>query len=193
MWWRSLLAVSIIMIVTGLAFSLWEKRGYNTSPAADASQSNFIKLSDVSAGGGNPVVLAKPDAPTHEEISSYDVNEGKRLYHWFNCHTCHANGGGDIGPALMDEKWLYGSEPRNIFATILEGRPNGMPSFRGKIPDAQVWQIVAYVRSMSGHVPLYARPSRNDDIQAKKPESMVKKQDVHDVGSPSPDRRSNIR
>ena len=25
-----------------------------------------------------------------------------------------------------------------------------MPSFRGRIPDAQVWQLVAYVRSMSG-------------------------------------------
>jgi mono/diheme cytochrome c family protein len=27
----------------------------------------------------------------------------------------------------MDDKWLYGSEPENIVASILEGRPNGMP------------------------------------------------------------------
>ena len=30
------------------------------------------------------------------------------------------------------------------------GPPNGMPAFGGRIPDEQVWQIVAYVRSMSG-------------------------------------------
>ena len=55
-----------------------------------------------------------------------------------------------MGPPLMDDEWIYGSEPQNIYATIVEGRPNGMPSFRGKIPDQQVWELVAYVRSMSG-------------------------------------------
>ena len=72
----------------------------------------------------------------------------------------------------MDDRWIYGSRPENIFATILEGRPNGMPSFRGRIPDFQVWQIVAYVRSMSGLVPMDAAPGRNDAMQAKEPEAM---------------------
>ena len=63
--------------------------------------------------------------------------EGQRLYRWYNCAGCHANGGGGMGPPLMDDKWIYGSEPENIVATILEGRPNGMPSFRGKVPDDQ--------------------------------------------------------
>jgi len=45
----------------------------------------------------------------------------------------------------MDDEWIYGFEPVNIFATIVEGRPNGMPSFRNRIPDYQVWQLVAYV------------------------------------------------
>ena len=62
-----------------------------------------------------------------------------------------------MGPPLMDDEWIYGSEPENIFATIVEGRPNGMPSFRGRIPDYQVWQLVAYVRSMSGLCPSMSR------------------------------------
>lgn len=78
------------------------------------------------------------------------ISEGKRLYHSFNCVGCHAAGGGAIGPALMDEKWIYGSEAANIHAAILDGRPNGMPSFRGKIEDDDAWKIAAYVRSMSG-------------------------------------------
>jgi cytochrome c oxidase cbb3-type subunit 3 len=76
----------------------------------------------------------------------------------------------------MDAKWAYGSEPDQVFATIVEGRPNGMPSFRGKIPDYQVWQLVAYVRSLSGQVPRDAAPGRDDDLNAKKPEQATEPQ-----------------
>ena len=31
----------------------------------------------------------------------------------------------------MDDKWIYGYEPEQIFATISQGRPNGMPAFGG--------------------------------------------------------------
>jgi cytochrome c oxidase cbb3-type subunit 3 len=31
----------------------------------------------------------------------------------------------------MDDQWVYGDAPQNLFATIVQGRPNGMPSFGG--------------------------------------------------------------
>ena len=80
-----------------------------------------------------------------------------------NCTGCHAHGGGAIGPPLMDDNWIYGSQPDQIFATIVEGRPNGMPSFRGKLPDYEIWQLAAYVRSLSGQTPKHAAPGRDDD------------------------------
>ena len=46
-----------------------------------------------------------------------------------------------------------------------------MPSFRGKIPDYQIWQIAAYVRSMSGLVPKDVAPNRDDHMSGKPPES----------------------
>ena len=104
------------------------------------------------------------------EANAYAIAEGKRLYAQFNCVGCHANGGGGMGPPLMDDKWLYGSEPANIFATIVEGRPNGMPAFGGKLSHDQVWQLVAYVRSLSGLVRQDAASGRSDHMQAKKPE-----------------------
>jgi len=90
--------------------------------------------------------------------------EGQRLYNAYGCVGCHANGGGGMGPALMDDKWIYGSAPENIYATIIQGRPNGMPSFAGRIPSYQVWQIVTYVRSLSGLGPAGARSARSDDM-----------------------------
>jgi cytochrome c oxidase cbb3-type subunit III len=64
----------------------------------------------------------------------------------------------------MDEKWIYGSAPEQIYNTIAQGRPNGMPSFAGKIPTSQVWMLVAYVRSLSALNTTGARSSRSDHM-----------------------------
>jgi len=118
------------------------------------------------------------------EDNAYDVSEGKRLYEWFNCVGCHAHGGGNIGPPLMDDQWIYGSNPENIFAAIVEGRPNGMPAFRGKIPDAEIWQLVAYVRSLSGQVRKDVASGRDDDMNVKKPEQSTEEEQPEDTGVP---------
>src|SRR4051794_5870027 len=73
--------------------------------------------------------------------NAYALSEGKRLFQAFNCNGCHEHGGGGMGPALMDDKWLYGHEPGDIFTSIAEGRPDGMPAFKGKVPPYQIWQM----------------------------------------------------
>jgi cytochrome c oxidase cbb3-type subunit 3 len=108
-----------------------------------------------------------------DQTNAYAISEGKRLFDSYNCSGCHAHGGGAIGPALMDDRWIYGNEPANVFATIVEGRPNGMPSFRGKVPDFQVSQLVAYVRSMSALSGNTWSGARNDSMNVKRPESRV--------------------
>lgn len=82
------------------------------------------------------------------EGNSQALADGERYYNWYNCSGCHFNGGGGMGPPLMDDEWIYGREPQNIYATIMEGRPEGMPSFRGLLPEDAAWKVVAYVRSL---------------------------------------------
>jgi cytochrome c oxidase cbb3-type subunit III len=113
---------------------------------------------------------ALPTTKSDFENRAYDVNEGKRFFTAYNCVGCHANGGGSIGPALMDEKWVYGSDSVNVVASIIEGRPNGMPSFRNKVPDSQAWQLAAYVRSLSGQLRKDVSPGRNDNMMPHKSE-----------------------
>jgi cytochrome c oxidase cbb3-type subunit 3 len=103
--------------------------------------------------------------------NAYAANQGKRLYRWYNCSGCHSMGGGGIGPALMDGQWKYGGDPASIFTSIMQGRPEGMPSFGGHIPEDQVWQIVAYVRSMSGQLRQDVAPSRADTLYPGPPEN----------------------
>jgi cytochrome c oxidase cbb3-type subunit 3 len=114
------------------------------------------------------------------EDNAYAVAEGKRLYNAYNCVGCHAQGGGAIGPALMDDIWIYGSRPDQIYSTIVQGRPNGMPSFANRIPDYQVWELAAYVRSMSGQLPSDVAPSRSDQMPVAKAEQARKKEHPED-------------
>ncbi|HEY3851768.1 MAG TPA: c-type cytochrome [Steroidobacteraceae bacterium] len=77
------------------------------------------------------------------------VNTGKRLFSQYNCSGCHSNGGGGMAPDLMDDVWIYGSRLEQIHQTLVDGRPNGMPAWGGKVPDQQLWALAAYVRSLS--------------------------------------------
>jgi cytochrome c oxidase cbb3-type subunit 3 len=143
-----------------------EKR--EQAPASAAGNPPVPLLSDISPGKA----LEPRAAMNPYQGNAYGMNEGKRLYSWFNCVGCHAHGGGGMGPPLIDERWIYGSAAENIYSTILEGRPNGMPSFRGKIPDEQVWQLVAYVRSLGGLAPKDAAPGRSDEMHVARPENL---------------------
>lgn len=75
---------------------------------------------------------------------------GMRYFIAFNCVGCHAaNGGGGIGPALSNRFFKYGGEPADIFLSIVQGRPLGMPAWGGILPDSVIWDLVAYVRQIS--------------------------------------------
>jgi len=104
------------------------------------------------------------------EGNAYAVSQGQQLFEQYNCSGCHFHGGGGIGPALMDDEWTYGSSPASIYASIAEGRPNGMPSWGGRIPDYQIWQLVTYVRAVGGFEGRVIPGARSDEMQARKAE-----------------------
>src|SRR5215212_1841928 len=97
----------------------------NTTPAESGQRMSANQPGSPLTGGvKRPLRNTSP----YEE-NAYAVNQGKRLYRWYNCSGCHANGGGGIGPPLTDSEWRYGSDPASIYTTIMQGRPEGMPSF----------------------------------------------------------------
>jgi cytochrome c oxidase cbb3-type subunit 3 len=113
--------------------------------------------------GGSP---QPPPAINPYDANAYAISQGQTLYNWFNCAGCHApHGGGGMGPPLNDDAWIYGSQPQQIFDSILRGRPNGMPVWAGKIPQHQIWQLVVYVQSLAGNQPKPATPARSDSIE----------------------------
>ena len=165
-----------ILLATAVAFMASgcerEARRFDKAPLDPDPRAQADALSDLQVGQPGRGMRAVAAAGHYNEHNAYAVAQGKLFYRWFNCIGCHAQGGGAIGPALMDENWIYGKDPDSVFATIMEGRPNGMPSFRGRIPEEQAWQIVAYVRSMSGITDNDSAPNRSDTLLGAPPENL---------------------
>jgi cytochrome c oxidase cbb3-type subunit 3 len=94
------------------------------------------------------VVLRNPYAGNASAIAT-----GAKLFVAYNCMDCHgADGSGAMGPSLQDSRWHFGGTAGDIYQSIYEGRPDGMPAWGGRIADDQIWRLVAYVQTLSkGH------------------------------------------
>ena len=164
-----LLAISPLFSARAVAGCKREQRVFD--PGSSGAQiANGVALNEVHAGGPLP---SRSSANTKAVPMPLGRQASLQAY---NCVGCHDHGGGGIGPALMDAEWIYGSHPEQIYSTIVQGRPNGMPSFAGKIPDYQVWELVAYVRSMSGQLPADVAPSRSDEMPVRESGASQKKE-----------------
>lgn len=98
-------------------------------------------------GPATAALMSLPVNPYSQ--SQVAIMQGRRLFVWFNCAGCHGtHGGGGMGPSLRDVDWRYGSDDAHIFSSIAEGRGQGMPAWGTRIPEDQIWKIVAYIKSM---------------------------------------------
>lgn len=187
--WRNSSAFLLLnlSLVLCLLYSLGgckrEKRNFQVSaPLTQTAVAKSVRLSRLVPGPTNP----GPAASNPYEANAYDLSQGQQLFSAYNCVGCHAHGGGGMGPPLMDATWIYGSKPAQIHDSIVEGRPNGMPSFRGLIPDYQIWQLVAYVRSLSGQVSPTAASGRDDHMKGPSPPNSAPYATPKNVAVPKP-------
>lgn len=125
--------------------------GVSPAAGAYAGGSNASKLLSVPVSGLSPGnVPIKPDFPNPQAGKPEAVQRGMNYFVSFNCVGCHApNGGGGMGPALSNRTFIYGSDPANIYLSIYQGRPNGMPAWGAMLPDSLIWNLVSYIQSIS--------------------------------------------
>ena len=182
--WHALVPAAALLLAPVLACEREERRFDDGTPTPPAYAA--VSLDTLQPGVPSP----DTDVDNRSERNAYDLSEGKRLFESWNCSGCHSHGGGGMGPALMDSEWIYGSDPENIVATIVEGRPNGMPSFRGRITDRQLWQLAGYVRALAGLTPKAPSPGRDDDMQYKRDEQRTPTQPPRAGATRTPPARS---
>ena len=132
------LAIALIAMLTLLASACSrEERKLAKAPSSVPSPGIGAAQGDIHPGAAGAGLAETVSSRSYDGENAYELSQGKQLFRWYNCSGCHSQGGGGMGPALMDNRWIYGHEPDQIFKTIMEGRPNGMPSFHGRIPEAR--------------------------------------------------------
>jgi cytochrome c oxidase cbb3-type subunit 3 len=110
-----------------------------------------VALGDL-AGIGNNTLDATVKSPYGGDMAA--IKEGNDLFVNMNCAGCHGYDlKGGMGPDLTDTYWRYGGSPADIYKSVFEGRPQGMPAWGRAMSPTLIWKVVAYIESKGGAFP----------------------------------------
>jgi cytochrome c oxidase cbb3-type subunit 3 len=112
------------------------------------SSGRFVSHVEHIQPGGVPIprgmVLRNP-----YEGNAAVVATGAKLFVAYNCIDCHgADGSGAMGPSLADGRWHFGGTAPEVYESIYQGRPEGMPAWGSLLSSDQIWTLVTYVRAL---------------------------------------------
>lgn len=76
------------------------------------------------------------------------IAEGKEVFTTI-CAACHKpDASGLVGPSLVDPYWKYGHTDADLFQTVTQGRPGGMPPWGPQLGSEKVWKVLAYLETL---------------------------------------------
>jgi cytochrome c oxidase cbb3-type subunit 3 len=179
---RRLRATGFFVVIAAVALAGCEReeRQLRLDPPLAAALDE-LRLMSNGIGGAPPEIYFGLDKPY--ESNAYDLSEGKRLYTWFGCGSCHGQDGqGGAGPSFMDGWWYYGPEMVSIAASIRDGRPHGMPAFKNKMSSEEIWQLAGYIQTIGAYSAKTAAPGRNDAKQTRPAENRAPASILFDQG-----------
>lgn len=122
----------------------------STSHYTDGGDSMRFVMHDENLPPGFPMSGRLAELTNPYENDKAAVATGGKLFVAYNCIDCHgADGSGAMGPSFADGRWHFGGAAAEVFESIYQGRPDGMPAWGGRISNDQIWMLTAYVRSLS--------------------------------------------
>ncbi|MGH2664717.1 cbb3-type cytochrome c oxidase N-terminal domain-containing protein [Flavobacterium sp.] len=176
-WWLYLFYGGIIF--GGIYFVHYEIMG------GDDQETEFRKEMAQAKIDVAKYMLTAPDRMDESKVTKLtdapSINTGKGIF-MNNCVACHrADGGGQIGPNLTDNHWLFGGDIKNLFHTIINGGRDGkgMVAWKGTLKPTEIQQVASYVLSLQGSNPKDAKApdgevwidpelSKTEAVEAKK-------------------------
>jgi cytochrome c oxidase cbb3-type subunit 3 len=135
-----------IILVTLLAVGSRNASAQQDTPPYANGGPQSIFVTDLLPNGDAP----PPPDPIGAQFEGNKpaIAAGEALFGEMNCTGCHFNGGGGMGPPLMSSDWRYGGRMDQIYASIAQGRPNGMPSWQLLLQPTMIWELAAYIKSL---------------------------------------------
>lgn len=145
--------VALVVFVVG---------GCSSNPKPTASEKGAVASPDAAAleavppDAGSPEGTAEPVVVAESPVASYLADpaalaRGRGLFRSVCAGYCHSTQATDrVASNLFDCDWDHGSGDQDIFDIIAAGVPDTqMQGFGDKVPDEDLWKIIAWVRSSS--------------------------------------------
>jgi cytochrome c oxidase cbb3-type subunit 3 len=160
--WTAVVVATIVVVVVVGALTLIGMPGSAAKPpiqvangysgAVPAGALLRVPVSGIYPGGVPAGLNPNMQNPLANDPDA--AARGMKDFDAFNCSGCHAaNAGGGMGPSLSNDRWIYRDSAANIYLDIVQGRSAGMPAFGAMLPDRTVWELVAYIQSISKKPP----------------------------------------
>lgn len=168
----------IVSCTNGAETSRSAAKGDVTLPTA--GQLASIPLGDVAGAAPNNGGSTIPN-PYHNDAGA--TEEGRVLFERMNCAGCHGYAlGGGMGPNLADTYWRYGGAPAQIYNSIFQGRPRGMPAWGAALSSSEIWKITAYIQAHGGAFPAaQADKGRQGNLGDKNTDAASSLKGLHDA------------
>ncbi len=163
-WWSAGFIITVIITIFYVGFYFayyydennngkWQEHEYQKEVAAHKAQIEAYKKTHG--------VVDESTVKVVKDAKS--LAEGKAIFQK-SCAMCHrADGGGNIGPNLTDNHWIYGCDPKSMYRIIYNGTSKGMQSFKN-MSGEKIQKVISYIL-----VDLQAHPAKD----GKAPEGEV--------------------
>lgn len=115
------------------------------------------------------ILLATNSIDEHNVVFVTDeaaLEKAKALYIQ-NCAACHAaDGGGTVGPNLVDEYWIHGGSIQDIFKVIKYGvQEKGMIPWQDKLSPEEIQNISSFILTLKGTTPANPKAPQGDKYE----------------------------
>lgn len=148
-WWKYGFYLSIVV---GVIY-MWYYHGGGGGISSHEEYVRSVKEAEKEIAAYLATAADNVDENTVEMLDASGIAAGQKLYSE-RCAACHlADGGGQIGPNLTDDYWIYGGSIKDVFMSIKYGRPNGMQPWQSEYSPKQIAQLASYVKSLRGTTP----------------------------------------
>jgi len=169
-WWKNLFYLSIIFAIIYLVrYEVFD------------GETQIDEYNEELAIAKKELEMYKTTAPDTFDIENAtqltdaaDLKRGNAVY-TLNCASCHsADGGGGIGPNLVDEYWILGGGMKNVVHTLLNGgrTGKGMIAWDKTLKPEDIAKVASYVLSLDGTTPANPKAAEGeiwvDDAKEKK-------------------------
>lgn len=161
-WWVGLFYATIIFMAIYLV--RYEILGADNQVKELEKEMAMAKIEVAEYKKNNPNLLNADNVQVLTGAS--DLEAGKKIFQT-NCVACHAaDGGGGIGPNLVDKHWILGGTINKIFNTISEGGRDGkgMVAWKSTLEPEAIAQVASYIISLKGTTPANPKAPEGDII-----------------------------